>query len=512
MKKQGILSGVFAVLVSIQAHATALDDYLAVPDSQFNYVQVGSSFDWGTFTQAYTLKLTSQTWRSASEVQPAVWTHWMTVVVPRFGQTQDTALILINGGDHTDPAPAVDSQFRGLAAGTRTVVVVLSAVPNQPLHFADETISRSEDQIIAYSWDKFLRGGDSFWPVQLPMVKSVVRCMDAVQDFVFSAEGKVVNHFVLTGGSKRGWTSWLTAAVDSRVTAIAPIVSDLLNMRRSFSHHWAAYGFWAEVLDPYADLGIFDWFDTAEMDALLEIVDPYEYRDRLAIPKFIINAAGDDFFVMDSIQFYIDEIPGETFLRHVPNTDHYLTNAELEVFSCMAPFYDAFLKDQTRPRFDWSLESDGSIRVTAQDAPKAVKLWQASNALTRDFRMVTIGPSWNSSVLSDQGGGIFVGRVPQPQQGWTAFFVELIFAGRTLGTTVYDYHFTTELRVVPESCPFEADFTRDRNTDLSDLMILCGVWLQDWPYYDLMPRRTGDAVVNLNDFSVFSQRWMEANP
>ncbi|NLH18001.1 MAG: hypothetical protein GX455_15605 [Phycisphaerae bacterium] len=115
-------------------------------------------------------------------------------------------------------------------------------------------------------------------------------------------------------------------------------------------------------------------------------------------------------------------------------------------------------------------------------------------------------------MLSDQGGGIYIGQVPEPPEGWTAFFVELIFPGRTLGPTVYDYHFTTELRVVPESCPFEADFTRDRNTDLSDLMILCGVWLQDSPYYDLMPRRMGDAIVNLNDFSVFSQRWMEGNP
>ncbi len=513
MKKHGFLSGMFFFLISVQAHATALDDYLAAPDSQFSYAQVGNpSYDPFTSTRAYTLKLTSQAWRTSDEVQPAVWTHWVMVVVPQSGTVFDTALILINGGDYSDPALAVDFQFRYLAWGTKTVVVVLSAVPNQPLRFADESFNRSEDQIIAYSWDKFLRGGDSFWPVQLPMVKSVVRCMDAVQSFVFSVENKTIDHFVLTGGSKRGWTSWLTAAVDSRVTAIAPIVSDLLNMRRSFAHHWGAYGFWAEVLDPYADLGIFDWFNTAEMDELLAIVDPYEYRDRLAIPKFIINAAGDDFFVMDSIQFYIDGIPGETYLRHVPNTDHYLTGAEMDVFTSMAPFYDAFLNNQPRPRFEWSLESDGSIRVTAQDAPKAVKLWQASNPLARDFRKITIGTSWTSSPLSDQGGGVYVGGISLPQQGWTAFFVELVFPGRSLGGSVYDYHFTTELRVIPESCPFETDYTRDRITDLSDLMALCGVWLQDSPYYDLLPRRTGDSIINLRDFSLFGEHWMKLYP
>ncbi len=84
MKKQDILSCILAVLVSVQAHATALDDYLAVPDSQFSYTQVGNfSYDPFTSTRAYTLKLTSQAWRTSDEVQPTIWTHWVTVVVPQ---------------------------------------------------------------------------------------------------------------------------------------------------------------------------------------------------------------------------------------------------------------------------------------------------------------------------------------------------------------------------------------------------------------------------------------------
>ncbi|MHC4462661.1 MAG: PhoPQ-activated protein PqaA family protein [Planctomycetota bacterium] len=515
------LSLVFALFVSfilpIPAGGTALDDYVAAPDSNYSYVEIDSDSD--LLTTAYTLELTSQGWRNSSEVNPVVWTHWVTIYKPRYNFliTTDKVLILISDGNNadTDPAPPYDDQFRQLSIGTGSVIAVLSAVPNQPLQFSDEMTPRSEDEIIAYSWDKFLRGGDANWPAQLPMVKSVVRCMDAVQDFMDAVTGgaKPVNQFILTGGSKRGWTAWLTAAVDpdNRVTAIAPIVSDLLNMKRSFAHHWAAYGFWADALWPYEEIGIFDRFDAPLATQLLEIVDPFEYRDRLQMPKFIINSAGDDFFVMDSIQFYIDGLLGETYLRYVPNTDHYLTGAFDDVLNSMVPYYDAFLNGYSRPEFSSSLERDGSIIVETVDTPKAVYLWQASNPATRDFRLVTIGTTWVSSPLVDEGGGVYVGRVGDPNSGWTAFFVELIYESPFQGPDAYDYHFTTQMRVLPEILPFEADFNRDRMTDILDLAILSEAWLTRNAYRDIAPRRGGDGTVNLYDFGVLALHWLEDN-
>ena len=447
----------------------------------------------------------------------------MTIIVPEvewlLGPVKDTALVLINGGDIGEPAPIIDpadpsySDFRSLAAATRSVIVELRGVPNQPLQFSDETFTRSEDEIIAYSWDKFLRGADDYWPVQLPMAKSAVRCMDAVQEFVDSAAGKTINNFVLAGGSKRGWTAWLTAAVDTRVTAVSPIVSDLLNMRRSFAHQWSCYGFWADALWPYEELSIFDWFDSRHADALLAIVDPYEYRDRLAIPKFIVTAAGDDFFVHDSIQFYLDDLLGETYVRTVPNTNHYLDGAQDEVFANMVPFYDAFLTGQPRPEFSWTLNDDGSMTVLATDTPVEVKLWQADNLTDRDFRQVTIGNTWASSVLTEQSPGVYVADPGIPPTGWRSYFVELVYDYQTssIGISDYDYHFTTEMRVLPEVRPFEADLSRDRITDVMDLAILAENWLSITPYYDIMPRRTGDGIINLAEVGVFSLHWLGAN-
>jgi len=505
----GVLAG---FLFCSPATGTALDDYVAAPDANYSYQQVGSGvFDFGTFTTAYTLRLTSQHWRDASEVSPVLWTHWVTLYKPsNFLIGTDTAMLLINDGNSADidNPPDYNDQYRQLAAGTGSVIAIVSAVPNQPLWFADENEPRIEDEIIAYSWDKFLRGGDANWPVQLPMVKSVVRAMDAVQDFC-AASNTTINSFVLTGGSKRGWTAWLTAAVDARVVAIAPIVSDLLNMKRSFGHHWAAYGFWADALQPYEQIGIFDWFDTDRATQLLAIVDPYEYRYRLTMPKFIVNAAGDQFFVPDSAQFYIDSLSGETYLREVPNTNHYLTDALDDVFNSMVPYYDAFLNGEPRPQFNWTLEQDGAILVETQDVPKAVNLWQASNPNERDFRLLTIGPNWVSTPLADAGGGVYIGQVNEPNEGWSAFFVELVYESSFQGSDEFDFHFTTEMRVLPEILPFEADLNRNRITDVLDMGIFGDVWLTGNVYRDIWPRRGGDGVIDFKDFNVLAMHWLE---
>src|SRR5207245_10443064 len=60
-----------------------------------------------------------------------------------------------------------------------------------------------------------------------------------------------IDKFVVAGGSKRGWTTWCTAAVDKRVVAAIPIVIDCIHVRPSMQHHVAAYGFYAESVGDY---------------------------------------------------------------------------------------------------------------------------------------------------------------------------------------------------------------------------------------------------------------------
>ena len=79
------------------------------------------------------------------------------------------------------------------------------------------------------------------------MTKAAVRAMDTITSFAASKNGgaHTVNRFVVAGASKRGWTTWTTAAVDPRVVAIVPMVIDALHVVPSFQHHYRVYGFWA---------------------------------------------------------------------------------------------------------------------------------------------------------------------------------------------------------------------------------------------------------------------------
>ncbi len=425
-----------------------LERYVAAPDPSYQWKAVAALP--GNGYTAYLIELVSQRWRNESEVDRPRWQHQLTLVVPE-EVANDSALLVIAGGSNDKPAPAQANPLLAIAAiMTRSVTAELRMVPNQPLTFAGETDPRAEDGIIAYSWDKYLRTGDETWPLRLPMTKSVVRAMDAITGYCRSAAGGEVEigRFVLAGASKRGWTAWTAAAVDKRVAAVIPVVIDLLNIEASFEHHYRAYGFWAPAIAAYQTSGIMRWAGTAALASLLEIEDPFAYRDRLSMPKFVVNSAGDQYFLPDSSRFYFDALIGEKYLRYVPNTNHSLKGSDAR--ESVLTFYHAVVADQPRPKFSWSFAPNGVIEVKTATQPLAAVLWQATNSEARDFRLETIGPAYRRSTLEADGDGIFRARVPEPARGWVAYFVELTFASRG----PFPFKFTTEVRVAPETLPF----------------------------------------------------------
>ncbi len=451
MKSRHYIAALVVFILSVIqfASGTPLDDYIAAPDANYSY-NVVKTVPGPGYT-AYMIELTSQSWRSKDEVDRTLWKHWLTIIKPN-NATSDKALLWINGGSNRSSMPdSPDKLIAGIAMTSNAVVADLKQVPNQPLTFPDGGGPRSEDGIIAYTFVKFLETGDATWPLLLPMVKSAVRAMDTVQKHLSSLDTGAldIKHFVISGGSKRGWTTWLTAAVDQRVVAIAPAVIDVLNMDEQMKHHFAAYGFYSQAISDYDNLDIFDKLGSPEAEPLLKLVDPYEYRDRYAnLPKFMINSSGDQFFLSDSAQFYYDDLPGEKYIRYVPNTDHGLGGSDAP--QSLLSFFKSVLTKEDRPKYSWAVKDDHSIVVETVTKPSAVKLWQATNPKTRDFRLEIIGKVWESSDLSEQGSGRYVAKVPEPEKGWTAFFVELSYPSES----GFLHKFTTEVHVVPDRLPF----------------------------------------------------------
>jgi PhoPQ-activated pathogenicity-related protein len=427
---------------------TPLERYVALPDPSYRWKAI-TALRGGGYT-THLIELVSQCWRDGSEVDRPCWQHQLRLVLPD-EIASATALLVIAGGSNGKPAPARANPLLAIAAMmTRSVTAELRIVPNQPLTFAGETDPRAEDGIIAYSWDKYLRTGDESWPLRLPMTKSVLRAMDAITGFCRSrAAGAVeIGRFVLAGASKRGWTAWTAAAVDRRVAAVVPVVIDLLNIEASFEHHYRAYGFWAPAIAAYQASGIMRWAGTAELASLLEIEDPFAYRDRLSLPKFVVNSAGDQYFLPDSSRFYFDALIGEKCLRYVPNTDHSLKGSDAR--ESVLAFYHAIVTGQPRPKFSWSFAPNGIIEVETATRPLAAVLWQATNLEARDFRLEAIGPAYRRSTLEADDDGIFRARVPEPARGWVTYFVELTFPSRG----PFPFKFTTEIRVAPDNLPF----------------------------------------------------------
>ncbi len=454
LRRAALLAGFALVLCAASAQETSLDRYVNQRDSVYAWSLVSTIP--GDGYRAFVLELTSQRWRSEKDVDHPVWKHWLTITRPDQLNT-NKALLFIGGGNNNDPVPSkASARAERMALETGSIVADLSMVPNQPLRFTDSSDhARTEDDLIAYSRVKHFDTKDDTWLVRLAMVKSAVRAMDAIQEFLASPAGgrTKVDQFIVAGASKRGWTTWLVGAVDPRVVAIMPIVIDALNSEAITKHHFEAYGFFSPALKDYVNHGLFpNKIGTPEYQAVLKIEDPYEYRFRpqLRMPKFMINASGDQFFLPDGSQFYYSDLPEEKHLRYVPNAKHNLEGTD--AVDSMIAFYQAVINEKPRPRFSWKKGKDGSLVVTVVDHPTEVLLWQATNHAARDFRVDTIGKAYRSSPLKESGRrGVYVGRVKRPVKGFTAFFIELTYPA----PGKHPFQFTTEVSVVPDVLPYK---------------------------------------------------------
>ncbi|MBN8638293.1 MAG: beta galactosidase jelly roll domain-containing protein [Anaerolineae bacterium] len=142
----------------------------------------------------------------------------------------------------------------------------------------------------------------------------------------------------------------------------------------------------------------------------------------------------------------INALPGVNYLRIVPNAGHSL-NAD--ALTGAINFEKAVINGVSLPIFDWNVIDAGStIVLNSITHPTSVKLWTSHNPLNRDFRIDTVGTHWESTTLPDLGGGTFSGHVEPPEDGATAFFIEMSYVVNGIPLV-----FTTEARTLPLFTP-----------------------------------------------------------
>jgi len=397
-----------------------LEDYVAKKDASCRWVvrREGSLEK----TSCAELTLTSQTWRGI------VWRHQLYVIKPE-NVKPDTkhALLMISGGNWRNelarPTESTDwpghvSFYAEVAKRMNAPVAVLHHVPRQPMFGG-----LVEDQIISLTFEEYLKTGEADRVLLLPMVKSAVKAMDALQQFAEKRWSLRIEKFTVSGASKRGWTTWLTAAVDDRAAAIAPQVIDMLNMGSQMKHQVAVWGDYSPMIRDYTDRQLPKFLDTPRGRSLQQVVDPYQYRKRLTMPKLILLGTNDPYWPVDALNLYWDDLAGEKYILYVPNSGHGLRDV-WRVYGTINALHQHVANGKRLPKLSWKLAREknrASLRIASDLPPEKVVIWTAT-APKRDFRRAR----WES-YPTRKDGAAYVGELDVPETGYGAMFGEAMY-------------------------------------------------------------------------------------
>jgi PhoPQ-activated pathogenicity-related protein len=364
-----------------------------------------------------TYLLNSQEWpiEKNNEIPTTLWQHKLTLYIPHEAGYKQGLLYVSGGynynkeGKQTFDKSKENLDYKKIALTNKAPVIVIEDVPNQFLFINGQP--KREDQILANTYRQVMEDPmkNAYLAGHLPMAKAVVKAMDATQEILPEIES-----FVLSGASKRGWAVWLTAIEDKRVSAIIPIVIDALGTQENIKHICDSYkGTCPISLRDYEAEGITSLITSASFADLMTIEDPLSYLNsgkskyvqRFSIPKYIINASGDDFFVPDSSQFYFQKLPGNNYIRYLPHAMHYFSgnpvsnalNNNAKINEAVNSYFYFILNKTELPKVTWSF-TENSIDITSSAKPKSVILWTANNEETRDFRFVNRHDDWHLKV------------------------------------------------------------------------------------------------------------------
>ena len=404
--------------VTAREPTSALHEYVKKPDTSFDFqdyhqIKVAD----GTF---YEVNLISQTWQSIT------WKHRLIIYFPYNAKYPNTMLVVLR---HIYNRNAGVASLKIISDSTGTPAAILYDIPNQPLFDGKE-----EDDLQAYTFSQYIKTGDATWPLLFPMVKSVVRAMDAVQLLARKEKKSTVNDFVVAGHSKRGHTTWLTAAADKRVKGIIPIAIDILNSSEQLPHHIEAFGAYSTPTKAATDF--LEEINQPRGQSLIKMIDAYSYKEQLTQPKLIVLATNDDFFTTDALNLYWDGLSEPKSILYLSNATHVRADADARINPTAFAFVRAIASHKNLPELSWQYqrhENNIALKIKTDTTATIAILW-TSESNSKDFRQSVWTPQpmslidkSNQSKIKSKSVKEYSIEVMVPATGYMAIFGEVEF-------------------------------------------------------------------------------------
>jgi PhoPQ-activated pathogenicity-related protein len=421
-----ILIALTIALLCAPVASADLRSYVKADDQAYRWEHLMQT-DRSDGTTVHELRVISQVW------QGITWQHRLRIVIPQAPQNMPSLTLLIINGSHPAEQELREAVF--MARQLNAPVAILSDIPNQPLFGG-----LVEDDLLAHTFVQYIATQDTTWPLLLPMVKGVVRAMDAMQAFMPRQLNAQVSGFLLSGASKRGWTVWLTPAVDDRVRGIAPLVYDNLDLARQMQHQRETWGHFSGQIAEYVERGLPQRLLRGEKAAveLAAIVDPFRYRQQLTVPKLIVLGTNDRYWPLDALNLYYDALIGERYILYMPNAGHELRSGRERTLTGLMAFFQHLAGRRPLPTLRWEAtvkERTLTLSITSDRMPRAVRAWVAT-ASTKDFREAR----WEAFEMQVEPPD-YVYRRDKGPQGVTAIFGEAEYEAGTgafvLTTTIH---------------------------------------------------------------------------
>ncbi|KQN51957.1 PhoPQ-regulated protein [Serratia sp. Leaf50] len=383
-------------------------------------------------------QMISQSWSPESLVSPAQWKEDVTIGIPRSPKSPK-ALIAVDISD--------DSLLK-VVQQTNTIVISLKTIPTRDLVYQQDNKPLEEDDSIARTWKLYAEhpAKRQQLPLQIPMTATISQTIRLAKKELVRWH---IDKFIVAGASKRGWATWLTAISDPNVVAVVPFVIDVLNTKSAILNMYKTYGGnWPIAFAPYYNQGIDRLVNNPDFLKMLNIIDPMQYvgtraQSGLAIPKYIVNASGDDFFPPDNSRFYYEKLPGIKSLRIAPNTGH--IGIQDYIQQSLIAFINRLQDGRPLPVITtapYRQSNSQNLTVHFSEKPQKVLRWTATNSAARDFRFAC-GITYAPTPLSVKAGNNVSTSLNYNGPGWQATFVEATFTD--------GYVATTQVYITPDS-------------------------------------------------------------